>query len=1011
MKIPNRRRWIYTAGLGTGVVALSLVGCAGACLGIPCLSLGLRHGAWMEDCPEGEPILGGSVSALGLVRGYEGEVLVEPAFQVLFGDGRDVWTRQVPFSRGYGVTWAFQDERGEPVPGLLVKSPWFGGRYALTLPAVPDGDYALVATLRSRGSEKDIRLDLPLYTPALAHLALDRPLYRPGDEVLLRSILFRQTDLSPLEGRPGTWRVLNPRGEEVMAERDRSDAWGIADSDFPLDRYAEVGRWTAVWESGGARDAVSFDVRPFVLPTLTASLAPAQRWYRAGERVVWEGAVRTASGAPLGGAPVEIHVRSSEGRWPIPQAWEQPFQAVTDSSGRFKFDLGVVPADLMERNRVVASAVITAPTGERVGAEASVVLSSESLRAEALTELGEGLVGGVNNRVWVRATTPDGLPFAESDIEIVLPWQPEKPPYHGKTDVDGVVAVQLDPGDPVTVVIPAPPFRPRPPSIPAPTLQRGRELRRDADLSLAERRAFDRLVPAVAQCGMFGDGTVQVGVQGQGNAVRTVSGPGPQDRCVAAAMRGLIGYEIQDRTYDLTWNITDLGTPYLTLDLRGVGPTEAVQSALRDATAGARGCLRGLENDRAQALSVHWAVEVGSTNLRLGGWHSVLSAEAAACVQRAMSAARLAAPAEAASVGSAVWSAVVPRDPSQVPPSAQTQLGYELTVRAMAQSGAVEAEGLLRMSAGAVPALRLRATPTLVDPGGVVEVELLRGPDYYGSLPKKLELREGSALVGEAKVADRKARFTVPEGVTGFLTVDYGGARGVVYARPKDGLELALSTDAPRYRPGAPVKLQVRAARGGAPAEAAVGLMGVDATLGQLAKLLEPDELGRVTVRVGAEQPAFGAFDPKALVLGQVRGEAAAQAAVMRLTTLPNDSAGDSAQYGTGYAEMEADSVQIESFFRALAAVTERVHAWEASAKPGETLAAAQVMAYWDEVLREERRAGRPVVDAYGRELTLRRLPLAQLEWVDPRNLVQDATHLPEDMLPWVGVVDGEVRP
>src|SRR5688572_10695647 len=74
---------------------------------------------------------------------------------------------------------------------------------------------------------------------------------------------------------------------------------------------------------------------------------------------------------------------------------------------------------------------------------------------------------------------------------------------------------------------------------------------------------------------------------------------------------------------------------------------------------------------------------------------------------------------------------------------------------------------------------------------------------------------------------------------------------------------------------------------GGQGAQAAVGLVGVDATLGQLAPLPGPDELGRMRPPVEMTGQAFGALDAQALVLGRVRGANAAAATILRVSAFP----------------------------------------------------------------------------------------------------------------------------
>ncbi|MBN2799958.1 MAG: hypothetical protein JXX28_12500 [Deltaproteobacteria bacterium] len=1017
MTTRSSRPYWRPVGAAIGLAGLALVGCTGLCVGFPCFSTGLRHGLWLDACPDAELRLEGQVRAMGLVRGFSGEVQVTPEFRVPFGEGRDAWTELHAFSRGYRAELAVLDEVGVPVPGFEVIEDRGHGRYEVRLPAaLADGEYTLRATLTARGESVDVDAQLPLYAPALAHLATDRPLYRPGQEVLLRSVLFRRTDLTPLEGRPGRWRVLSPSGEEVLVERDKAGPWGIADSSFPLDRHAEEGTWTAVWESGAARDEVQFDVRPFSLPRLTAEVSSDQRWYAMGDTVTVEGTARYASGGPVRDAVVEVRVRAGEGRWPPPLEWEGPHRVRTDASGRFSLRLGQVPADLVDRAVLQVSATVTEEAGESTTGTGRIVLSQRPVLVEAVTELGDGLVGGFNNRAYLRLSSPDGVPLTDTPFTVINPWQPDAPGYQGRTDEDGVGALQLDPGDPVTVVIPPPPHRPRPVTAPPPTLSQGRELTTGAGLSLAERRALDGALPAITDCALLsvGGASARLGVQVApgGQVLRVVEEPSALGSCVGRAVRGVRFPLGSFRTYDLSWSVPDPMKPSLSVSASGVGQVEPVVAALREAAVRARPCLAMLEASGGEtALTLQWRVEPGEAPIEVLGLSAAaaLSGATRACVLSEFERLRLREPVDRAGVGSASLSLVVPRAPWEQVPQATTETGYELEAWTLSPEGERLSGGRIILPVGNIPAMRLRASPPIARAGEEVEVELLRGPDFYGELPEELELMEGSQALAKAEVEDRRVRFTLPEGAEGFLHVEFYGARAVIYARPVAPLRVSLSTDRPVYRPGEEAVLTVRTERGGAPVAAAVGLMGVDATLGQLAPLLGPDDQGRVTVRARADAPAFGAFDPKALVLGQVRGDAAARAAVLRVTQLPMDPAGDEALWSTGRAAPDHEAVLTNSFYRALDALLVRVRAWEESAPTGEEMTPARMVAQWQAVLADERLAGRLVQDAFGRELTLDTLPLPLLELVDPRRVVLDGTRLPEDVVGWQRYVDEEV--
>ncbi|HHO49412.1 MAG TPA: hypothetical protein ENK18_00740, partial [Deltaproteobacteria bacterium] len=455
-----------SAVLPVFVVGAVMLVCVGVCVGFPCLTTGLRYGMWIDRCPATEMRLDVSAEGVNLLRGADtGQLYVRPSARWLTATGRGASAASGLLQRGFSVNVALLDDRGQLVDGLLLgrfEATGDGRTAGVTLPQVPDGDYTLRIDVDAGFESRTIDLPLPLYAPALVHLMTDRPLYKPGQEVLLRSVVLKRTDQTPLEGRPGRWRIVDPEGNEMLVERDRAGPWGIADGSFPLDAHAAHGTWIASWETGGASDQVRFDVRPFRLPRFTVELSASRPWYRIGDEVVIEGRATYTSGAPIGRAPVQIQLQHIDGRWPMPLAWEEPLQTITEPDGTFSVTVDRVPSDLMDRTTLIAIASVTEAAGEVVQGSGQLVLSNEGLLIEAVTELGDGLVGGINNRAYLRISTPDRRPLPGAEIEVSNPYDPTDAGKLATADADGVVAIQLDPGDPVTVIEPAPPARPRP---------------------------------------------------------------------------------------------------------------------------------------------------------------------------------------------------------------------------------------------------------------------------------------------------------------------------------------------------------------------------------------------------------------------------------------------------------------------------------------------------------------------------------------------------------------------
>ncbi|MEZ4323364.1 MAG: MG2 domain-containing protein [Myxococcota bacterium] len=991
-------------------VAAALLGCIGVCTGVPCVPTGVRYGLWLDQCPATNLRLQGQLSANSLVRGDWGNVTVHATARWLEGDGPYPSTESAYMTRGVGVDFALVDASGAVVKGLETRDvSWDRTSLSLgmKLPDVPDGDYRLRATLTTGFETIAVDAELPLYAPALVHVMSDRPLYKPGQEVLLRSAVLRRKDSAPIESRPGRWRITAPDGTEMLVEKNGTGPWGVSSTTFPLDSEADVGTWSAVYETGADSDRITFDVRPFKLPRFTVDLEPNERWYGIGDDVKVSGTARYTSGAPVARSSVTVRLFVQEGRWPMPLAWEEPVELKTDAEGHFELDLDEIPADLLETAKIRVSASVVDEAGETAVGGTTLKLSVDDLAVSAVSEL-RGLVANFNNRAYVRVTQPDGRPLRNAELTLRNPYDPSQPEQSAKTDADGVAAIQLDPGEPVTIVDPPPPVRVRPLTPDEPSLSSATVMPEQRSLNLAERRVLDGAHRALSACGVWAVGNTNVEtaleVDGTGTIRQIVTDDTEIARCAGAAVRALrFPSTGKVATYDLTWVVPDSLQPSLRLrNSDAKGGSSMLQAALGEAAVRARRCLpRGQGVSGAEVAIGHWTVREGSRSPSIL-WESRpgtgLSAAAEACVRSSLGSVSLPEAPDFDAMGVTTFTLDVPQPPGTYRPQATTRTGFEFEVVAAAD-GSELGRTRMRFDVGDIPHLRLRASPALTSPGGTVEIEMLRGPTFTGDLPDELELYEGTVRVAKAKVNKdaRTAKFEIPKEVDGFLRVEWAGARSVIFVRPENALSVGLSTDNSVYRPGETAVLTVQTKAGDQPTAAAVSLAGVDQTLSQLAPLLEPDDWGRITVRTTGED-AFGSFGPRALQLGQIQGENAALAAVLLVQNLPMDAAGDVRMSASGTQSPDETEALTTNFYRGLEALVARVRAWEKAAPASEQMQPATLAKMWSEVLAA---ADTPIVDAYGRPLTLGNLPPDLLVQTDPRQVVADSRRLPEDVTNW----------
>ena len=1007
-----------------------------------CLRARLRYGVDIDRCPDGEVAVGVDVAVNGLKRGEPGSVTVSA--RLLYALARQMDVFDAPLN-DYDLTLTLK--RGDTDVPIVVESREARRQRAsrtipLTLPLdLPDGDYQLTVTITASAGTATATAPLALYAPARVHVATDRPLYEPGNTILYRAVLLRAADLSPLDGRPGRFKVIDPAGVVVLDERSDAVDFGVAAGEFPLDAAAPEGTWHVRYDSGDASDDVTVEVRPFTLPRFTVSAEPSRPFYGAGDEPRLRLSARTAAGVPMA-ATLRLDWRV-QGAWPAPPAWlaALPTSLRLPSSGTTTIVMGRVPADLVGKASVVVTATATDDTGDEETGSGVVLLAKDAIDVAVVTELGQGeaagLVEGSNNRVYLRVTTAAGQALPGASLTMTRAWDKKDQGTVAVCDEDGVAVLQFDPGPAVNVVIPPMPVRLPPP--PPEVMRSGaEELVRQGSPSLPELTALDALNPVVAPCSRFvgGDqGQVEVTLQvSPSGSIDNATGDGDVGRCVAEALRGRRLSSGAPRLFQLRYLLRP-SLASLTVERTESKPLpDVVSEALASALLDARSCLgRSTTAARLPDL-VSWQVVGGRFSSRTFTDNAEpavarLVTDSARCVMARVQTALRDRSLDGGDddvkgqrygvLRLAVSPVQLPGDTSK--PMAQTRLGYEMLVTATAptttstSTSATTALGSTRVfvAPGVVPPLRLRATPVVAAPGDTVVIDFVRGPDFSGALPKQLTL--SSTHHGETVDVDqdkRRATFTLPNDQDGWYEARVGGAIARVFVPRRSQLSVQVSPDKPVYRPGETATLGVRTTTNGGVSgaddvgiAAAVSLFGVDETLGQLAPLLGPSAMDRLVPTVTMQQPAFGVLDAMALSLGRVRGANAAAATVLFVASVPTPEALDVRVSSQGQSSFDPLLPLADRFYGVLDALFVEVRHFEGTAPAADKLTPATMLALWSKALQRAKDQGVITTDAFGRPLLLQALPDELVAMADPRLLVRDGTRLTEDVEAWVPFV------
>jgi hypothetical protein len=1007
-----------------GILGLALLAISQAV----CISAYLFDGILTPVCPDGDVVQTVSVEAHGLRRGADGNVNVSAIGH--YTSSSSDHARATRVSRGVDAKVFFVEPSGKSTE-LLPREGWTDSdgmqNGAIQIPEVPDGEYTLRAEVDTPIGKTTQDLSLPVYAPAKVHVITDRPLYEPGNVVQFRAVLLRAKDLAPLDGRPGRWVVIDPNGETVLEEKSPAKEMGVASGSFPLDQGASIGEWRVSYVSGTAEDTITFRVEPFTLPRFSIEASPVKAFYRANEKPVVRGTVRYSSGAPVRDAEVEI-VWSLVGAWPAPTDWTQgglPKNATTNASGEFTLDLPRIPGDLRGRATLFARLAATDPAKDRVEGSATVLLSEDAIQVSAVTELDEGLVQGFNNRIYLRVTSASGAVLPNTDLVVRRTWEPNDKGYKAKTDEDGVAALQVDPGPPVNVVIPPMPYRvpPRPPSVARINV---REIISEESPSLADLRVMDAWNNALAPCSRFVEQNESLSVSlraDTGGAIDVVTGDlRPLSRCAAQVLRDKkLAPTGKNRLYAIDFSVTS-NMPRLNVEVNGMPVPDRVQNALHEAALDARVCLpQAVETGMLpRFLLWHYVAKTNQLHVRFAPdlqAEEVTPAAIASCVEAKL--AKVEMPRQTReedeeseenveSLGVARFSVDPAASEYESRPQAMTVLGYEMSISAKADNEDLGKTKIF-FQPGQIPHLRLRASSVLAEPGQEIEVAILRGPSFSGEIPEKMWLsHERGSVEGLVDKKTRVVKFKLPDDAQGWFSLEFNGARALIYVKPSADLAVLVKSGADKYAPGDTAVLNVLTTSRGKGTRAAVGLFGVDLSLAQLAPLPGADDMGRVRPKAEMRSNAFEVLDASALALGRIRGANAAAATIQRVASVPARVDLDASIYANAQGSFDPVGPLTDHFYAVLSELHETVRVWEEKAPEGEQMHPETMARLWKQAMEQSEAKKLPVTDAFGRELRLHRLPPDLLALTDPRSVVVNGTRLPEDVENWSAWVKGE---
>jgi hypothetical protein len=184
----------------------------------------------------------------------------------------------------------------------------------------------------------------------------DRSLYRPGQQVYFKGILFQNDDQRVPQILPNqsvTLSFLDANNQKKASLTLRSNSFGSFNGAFTAPATGLTGTMRIVCD--GAQGSANFNVEEYKRPKFEVTMLPTQGAYRLGERLKARGEAKNYAGVALADADIRYRivrqVRYPFWGWgwfrrPYPQGAEMEIangKSKTDANGAFEIEFEAIP--------------------------------------------------------------------------------------------------------------------------------------------------------------------------------------------------------------------------------------------------------------------------------------------------------------------------------------------------------------------------------------------------------------------------------------------------------------------------------------------------------------------------------------------------------------------------------------------------------------------------------------------------------------------------------------------
>ena len=301
----------------------------------------------------------------------------------------------------------------------------------------------LIVHTASAQGEAEIRAPVVVRRSFRLHLLSDKPLYRPGQAIYLRTLALEAARGLPAANRRILFRVQGVGGETLFERTVPASEFGVASTEYWLPAGAAQGTYRLVAALGDTVSTRTVTVGQYERPAFRVSVELDRTYYLPGQVVQARVIVQSLDDRPMPGAPVTLHAYAHDpDRRLVATA-----QGRTGPDGTWTADLGLPAAIGAETATLALQASVQGDDGKTTWGGAVVPLAVQALDIDVVAEGGR-LRPGIENAITFLCSTPNGAP-ARAALAVEIEGQA----FALETDAYGLTTLRYTPSPDVSTVV------------------------------------------------------------------------------------------------------------------------------------------------------------------------------------------------------------------------------------------------------------------------------------------------------------------------------------------------------------------------------------------------------------------------------------------------------------------------------------------------------------------------------------------------------------------------------